>query len=347
MTDATRRWPPVGFLAVAAGLVLSLWMLRQALLPFFVAIVAAYLLSPLVARLARHWGRAWAVLTVVLGALLAGGATLAWFVPFLWGQVERLVASLPAIRTTLAQRLAPWLQSHPAIQAKVQDALAGVDPMALLNGLRVAGQGVLGAFLGLMAFVLVPLIVYYLLLEGPRLVAGVDGLVPPRHRDLARHLAREVHQRMGGYVRGQLAVALAMSLLQGVGFAVLGVPYAWLLGLVAGLSNAIPYSPYVTALPVALVLAGLQGFTWGKLAGVALLFIGIQKAEAFYFTPVWVGRATKLHPLEVLLALLSFGSAFGVLGLVLAVPLMILVKVAAEHLLEDYRRHPWFTREAA
>jgi predicted PurR-regulated permease PerM len=68
----------------------------------------------------------------------------------------------------------------------------------------------------------------------------------------------------------------------------------------------------------------------------------VQKAEALYFTPVWVGRASRLHPLEVLLGILCFGFAFGLIGLIFAVPLMIVVKVVLESLIADYQRHPWF-----
>jgi predicted PurR-regulated permease PerM len=113
--------------------------------------------------------------------------------------------------------------------------------------------------------------------------------------------------------------------------------------VVAGISNVVPYSPYVTALPAALVLAGLQGMGWGTTVAIALVFTVVQKLEALYFTPVWVGRASKLHPLEVLLAVVCFGFAFGIPGLIFAVPLMIVVKVSAEHILADYKEHPWYT----
>jgi predicted PurR-regulated permease PerM len=73
------------------------------------------------------------------------------------------------------------------------------------------------------------------------------------------------------------------------------------------------------------------------------VFTAVQKAETLYFTPVWVGRASGLHPLEVLLAILCFGYAFGVVGLVFAVPMMIVLKVATRLGLESYKAHPWFS----
>ena len=214
--------------------------------------------------------------------------------------------------------------------------------MALLMGIWGAGADVLGWFLGAMTLLLVPIIVYYLLVEGPGLLDALDGLVPPRHRARVRTLVADIHTRLGGYIRGEIAVAGAMALLQGLGFQVMGVPYPWLLGCIAGVSNVVPYSPYLTALLPALVVAGLGDMGGGRLLAVALAFTAIQKTEALYFTPVWVGRASRLHPLEVLLAILCFGFAFGLVGLIFAVPLMIVVKVALETFIADYKRHPWF-----
>jgi predicted PurR-regulated permease PerM len=214
--------------------------------------------------------------------------------------------------------------------------------MQLLRGVQTAGFGLMGWVLEGMTLILVPLIVYYLLVEGPNLGHGLEGLIPARHRDQARGLAGEIHQRLGGYIRGQLAVMLVMSFLQGLAFQFLRVPYPWVLGLLAGLATAVPYSPYVTALPLALLFSVLSGAGAGHLLLTGLVFLGVQKFEAFYFTPVWVGRASGLHPLEVLLGLFVFGYAFGIVGLIFAVPLMIMLKTVSRFLLARYKSHPWY-----
>lgn len=333
---------PLRFALVIIAVVLALWLLRRALAPFFLAMVLAYLLAPIVEALSTRIGRPWSVAAVLLGSVagLAGG--IAIVAPWAGSQVQTLLASLPRWKAALDARLLPWLQAHPAWQARIDRALASVDPMSVVQGLRATGGGVLGCFLDLLALILVPLILYYLLLEGPELVRTARELVPPRYRDRLDRMAQAIHQRLGGYIRGQLAVALVMSVLQGAGFLILGVPSAWLLGLVAGFSNVVPYSPYVTALPAAVALSFLDGGRGGHLAMVALVFFVIQKLEGFYLTPVWVGRASRLHPLEVLIALTAFGFWFGVLGLIFAVPLAVILKVVSEELLQDYRAHPWF-----
>jgi predicted PurR-regulated permease PerM len=340
-----RSRAPLGFGLLALAALASLWFLRSALAPFFLALILAYLLAPLVNRLARKMGREWASLLVILGTVVLGGLLLWALVPILWAQVERLVEALPGLRERAAARFLPWLRLHPAVQERLTAALGGLDPVALVRGAGAAGAGLVGGLLDFITLILVPLILYYLLMEGPRLVSALDGLVPPRHLEEARKTAGEINRRLGGYIRGQLAVALVMAFLQGLAFRLMGVPFAWLLGLVAGFSNVVPYSPYITALPPALLMSALGGAGAGRLLVLALVFTAVQKAETLYFTPVWVGRASGLHPLEVLLAILCFGYAFGVLGLIFAVPLMIVLKVGGGLVLARYRAHPWFLGE--
>jgi len=345
--SGNRFLVPVLAALAGLGLVVVVWMLRRALAPFFMAMVLAYLLGPAVAFLSRRMKRGAAVAIVGLSAL-AGLVLAAWLlIPRLLDQLEHLVSSLPVWKAALEARWGPWFAAHPWALDKIRQGMEGLDPMLLLRGILGAGAGLLGMFLEAMTLLLVPIIVYYLLMEGDRFLEGLEGLVPPRFRPRIRRLVGDIHQRLGGYIRGQLGVAAAMALLQGLAFQVVGMPYAWLLGLVAGISNIVPYSPYLTALLPGLVMAGLAGAGWGRLAGIALLFTAVQKAETLYFTPVWVGRASRLHPLEVLLAILCFGFAFGLIGLIFAVPLMIALKVAAESLVADYKRHPWFADPGA
>jgi len=181
--------------------------------------------------------------------------------------------------------------------------------------------------------------------DGPELAHGLGQRIPQRFRAPLKTSLRQINERLGGYIRGELALALVMALLQGTALRILGVPHAWILGLIAGFSNVVPYSPYLTAMAPALVLVGLEGGGWARLLAVSIVFILVQKIEALYLTPVWVGRASKLHPLEVLLGVLCFGFAFGILGLIFAIPLMIVVKVVGEVCLAKWVADPWFKGE--
>jgi predicted PurR-regulated permease PerM len=336
---------PLVILVPACGALAALWFLRTALTPFFAAIVLAYLMQPLATRLSRRLRPGWAAVLAILVFALVLGLFLWALVPPFVAQVERLIGALPVWQQKAIDRWLPWFTAHPAVLAKMRQTLEGLDPMAFLQGLRIAGVGLVGWFLELMTLILVPLIAYYLLVEGSSLTGGMQELIPDRFREGAKAVAAEINNRLGGYIRGQLAVAMVMTLLQGTAFHYLGVPYAWVLGLLAGVANVVPYSCYVTALPLALLFSALDGAGWGHLLLVLVVFELVQKTEAFYFTPVWVGRATGLHPLEVLLAIFIFGFAFGIVGLIFAVPLMIIFKTLFRFLIANYKTNPWFTGE--
>lgn len=333
---------PILAVIVALGLILAMWFLRRALTPFFLAMVLAYLMAPAVNGLSRWMKRRLAVLAVTLGFVMATLLAMRLLAPPLIAQVERMLASIPRWKTSLEVEWFPWLEAHPWIKARLVEGLEGLDTMMLVKGAWGAGMDLLAGFLQAMSYALVPIIVYYLLADGPSLLVGLDGLVPPRYRSRVRQNLGSIHQRLGGYIRGQIAVALTMAFLQGLAFQVVGVPYAWVLGVIAGVSNVVPYSPYLTSLIPALVIAVLGGEDPGRLVLIAAIFTAVQKVEALYLTPVWVGRASRLHPLEVLAAILCFGFAFGIVGLIFAVPLMIVIKVLLESLVEDYRSHPCF-----
>jgi predicted PurR-regulated permease PerM len=330
----------------AFGMILGLWLLRKALAPFFLAMVLAYLLAPAVTILSRWMKRGLAVVLVVLGSVAGFVLAIRLAIPHFLEQMSRLADSFPAWKAAMDAKWNPWLQAHPWVREKLQHGLESLDSMTLVKSVWGAGADLVAGFLQAMTFLLVPVMVYYLLVEGPHLLNSVDDLIPPRFRARIRLIVRTIHQRLGGYIRGQISVALVMALLQSIAFQIVGVPYAWLLGLIAGVSNVVPYSPYLTALAPALVVAGLGGATWPDLLIIAVVFTAVQKAEALYFTPVWIGRASKLHPLEVLVAILCFGFAFGLLGLVFAVPMMIILKVILGTLIEDYKNHPWFLKTA-
>lgn len=347
MSDGSARRPgwagvPWTILIAGLGALAVLWFLRTALAPFFVAIVAAYLMEPLYSRLARRMPRGWSALCALLVFVLLLGLLVWAFVPPLVSQVERLIASVPSLQEKAIQRWDPWLNAHPQVAARLRQSMEGLNTMEFLKGLQNAGLGLVGWVLEGLTLIMVPLIIYYLLVEGPSLSRSLDSLIPARYRERARALAGEINDRLGGYIRGQLAVVLVMAFLQGLAMKLLGVPYAWVLGLLAGIANVVPYTSYFTALPLALLFSGVDGASGYHLLLTAAVFVVVQKAEAFYFTPVWVGRASGLHPLEVLLGLFSFGFAFGILGLVFAVPLMIISKILGRVLIDQYKSHPWY-----
>jgi predicted PurR-regulated permease PerM len=202
------------------------------------------------------------------------------------------------------------------------------------------GQAIISVFALL---VITPVVAFYLLVDWDRMVATVDGWVPLRHRDTVRELAWEMHQAIAGFVRGQAAVCALLGLFYAVGLSLVGLNFAVLIGLTAGLLSFIPYVGSLTGLMVSVGVAVVQfwpDWTW-ILATLGVCVAG-QFIEGNILSPKLVGASVGLHPVWLMFALLAFGSLFGFVGLLLAVPLAAMVGVLARFALRRYMASPLY-----
>ena len=322
-------------LAVVAWLVVQLFL--HTLLLLAMATVVAFALAPLVAGVqarVRRRGLAVGIVYLGLGGVIVGGLVLL-ISPFVQ-QASALLADLP----TYAQQLrAPELEARlrqlglpmqpGTLQEQASGALVGSGG-AVLGGTLAVLSGVTGVVIDL---VLVLVLSLYLELDADRIHAALLGLVPPGRRQQARFVEDAVVRIAGGYLRGQLVMALSIGVLAGVGAALFGLRYPVVIGVLAGAFEVIPmFGPVLGALP-ALLLALAQPFP--TVVWVALYFLAIQQVESNILGPRITGHAVGLHPLGALLALLGGFELAGVLGGLFAVPVVGVIWVLASAI---YRR---------
>jgi predicted PurR-regulated permease PerM len=172
--------------------------------------------------------------------------------------------------------------------------------------------------------------------------AHLDRLIPPRHRAVASTLITRINFVVSSYVRSQLVIALVMGVLYAIGFAIARVPLALSIGLLSGLLNFIPYLGTITGLTLSLSFVALDGGGWARLLGVVAVFIVVQCVEGYYLTPKLLGGRLDLHPMWVLIGLMIGGSLFGILGIILAVPVIAIAKVALDFLEDLYQQSNFY-----
>ena len=330
--------------ALLAGLLL--WLLAPVLTPFLAALVLAYALQPAVGRLQRHLHlpRALAALLVELIAMAALLGVLLLIVPVISHELPRLREQIPQLAARINDGLAPWLAQYgisvrldiagiKAFVVKYLDA-SGEDMLAaLLSSVRIGGS-VLLALVG--NAVLVPVVMFYLLLDWPMLTGRLRRLVPPRHLEAVCGFAEECDQVLGQYLRGQLLLMLVLATFYTSALALAGFELALPLGVFTGLSIFIPYLGFGLGAALAL-LAGVLQFASLYGAGAVLLIYGVgQVLESFVLTPRLVGERSGLHPIAVIFALLAFGHLFGFVGVLLALPAGALVLVALRRVRRAY-----------
>jgi predicted PurR-regulated permease PerM len=333
-------------IALLAGLALN--SLGPVLTPFIVAGVLAYALAPLVDRLHRL-GRGWlprfiAVAIVELALIFALVLLVLLVVPTLAKEMPLIREQLPQVFDKLNTTLTPWLrglglnvsldlatlkaQLLTYLNANYEGAIA-----SLFSSLRLGGSVALVVAANAL---LIPVALFYLLLDWKQIVAHVLELVPPRTRPGVDSFAAEADQVLGQYLRGQLLVMLTMAVFYSTGLALFGLDLALPIGVFTGLAMFVPYVGFGIGLILAIVAGLLQFASVKALIMVAAVYGTGQVVEGFYLTPRLVGERIGLHPLAVIFALLAFGQLFGFVGVLVALPASALLLVAVRRLRRGY-----------
>lgn len=333
---------------------LAFWLLLMALgpvlTPFIAAAIIAYALNPGVDRINRlrlgRMGvpRPLAVVIVVvlfLAAIIALGLIV---VPVLQQEIPLLQAQIPAFLAKANDTVGPRLRDmgikvpmdSAGIKALVTKQLASSGDeiwRAVLASAKVGGTAVLG---WIFTVVLVPVLLFYLLLDWHKMTGIIAIAVPRRYIARTMAMAEEVDTLLAQYLRGQLLVMLVLAVYYSVCLMIAGFDVALPVGILTGLLVFIPYLGFGLGLILALIAAVLQFTDWSGVIAVAMIYGAGQVIEGFFLTPRLVGERIGLNPLAVIFALLAFGQLFGFVGVLLALPASAILMVAFKHLRRHY-----------
>jgi len=344
---------------LALGLVLYvLWELRSLIGTMIIASLVAYALSPIVRRLERAGiNRTLGVVLVTAMMVAAVVILLIFIVPTLCREIAELAAQVPAYLSkarvaagslwerAFGEQFPSDVQSFVDILTRQADTLQAIAGTAakpigtIIAGIAGTFRGILAFILWLVSIAIMPLIVFYLLRDFDKITAGAVALIPEGRRNLVVGLFTEINNMLGKLVRGQLLVALVLSVLYCAGLRLIGVPYWPLLGFISGFANIIPYFNLVVGLIPSAIVAGFYHDPWwlGPI-WVILLFAVVQTMESLLITPRIVGQKVGLHPLLMILALFIGGTLGGIagpvggfVGIILALPCAAVLKVVFSH----------------
>jgi predicted PurR-regulated permease PerM len=356
MPAGAGRWPDpmtlnsaqrqtLTWLLLAASALLALWLLAPVLTPFLVGAVLAYALHPAVERLAaRGVPRLLAVLLVEVGFFIVLLAVMLLIVPILSKELPLLREQIPLLAQRLNQLLTPWLAQFGVQVALDIDsikafALTYLDAnledwlTTVLTSARIGGSFVM-AIVG--NAILVPVVLFYLLIDWTALMQRARRMVPPRMRASVDGFVGECDAVLGQYLRGQLLVMLILAAFYTIGLWLFRFDLALPVGVFTGLAIFIPYVGFGLGLLLAR-LAGVLQFTvlYGVVAVAVVYGIG-QLVESLVLTPRLVGERIGMSPLTVIFALLAFGHLFGFVGVLIALPVSALLVVAARRVSGAY-----------
>jgi len=340
----------VFWLAVLGCTTASLFLFHDILLPFGFGLILAFMLDPLVDRIELLGvSRGISTLIILCGLLFIFVLILVLLIPLLADQLAEFIKSLPAILkasqdfiTEQAIKLRSAL--GPQISAKLQTIENPIDPLikdagvvgaTFLGSLWVGGQAI---FSTISFFIVAPLVTAYMLNDWDRMVAHIDKYLPRRDVSMIRKMASEMNDILAAYLRGQAIMCLILGVIYSAGLTALGLNFSLLIGLAAGFIAFIPYVGNIFGLGTALIVAFAQfGPEFTPLIGVCAVFAVGQFIDGYVLQPRLLSKAVGLHPVWVIFALYAFGSLFGFVGVLLAVPMAACTGVLIHHVLDYYK----------
>ena len=349
-----RNTQTIYFVVAGALLVvIFFYFSRRVLTPFFIAFALAYLLDPVTDRLeSLKISRTFAVLVLMAGVFsLVTGIGLLIF-PLLKLQAEHLVSNLPDYIAIMQEWMYPLL-GIVGEPEKIQGILnrellkVGELPLKVISSITsilwgsVAG---LFSFILLLAnLVIIPVVMFYLLRDYDLINKKMLSFVPARSREQVLSLIKEIDEVLAGFVRGQLMVGLIMAGLYSIGLFFCGTPMSLFIGLLAGLASLVPYLGLVFGFVPAAILTFMQTQDWMLVFGVAGVFVVVQGLEGMIITPRIVGEKIGLHPVAIILAVLLGAEFFGLVGVIVSVPVAAALNVLFTHGLNEYKSSSFYT----
>lgn len=341
------------WIGALVALVVLLVVLHSVLLPFVAGAALAYMLDPVADRLQRlGLGRLAATLLILALFLLVLVLALGLLAPLVARQLASFAKELPGY----AARLQAFIVEQggdilarfggaeilPDLQSSTGDLVrqGGAWLTAFLASLWSGGRALIDV-IGLV--VVTPVVAFYLLVDWDRMVAAIDSWLPRRHQTTIRTLARDIDRALAGFVRGQAGVCLFLGAFYAVGLSLIGLNFAVLIGTIAGLLTFIPYVGSLVGFVLSVGVALVQFWPdWPWIAVTVGIFALGQFLEGNIVTPKLVGESVGLHPVWLIFALLAFGTLFGFVGLLLAVPIAAAIGVLARFGLQRYLASPLY-----
>ncbi len=335
--DQAKYWG----IAIAVFL-LALWALGDVILPFVLGGAIAYLLDPVADRLEKlGLTRVLSVAVItVIGLFLFLILVLLVF-PTLIQQSIALAEAAPALidslQATLTERFPQLLDADSTIRLQLDALGTKIQSQGgtVINGLLSSAMGLINI---IVLLVVVPVVAFYLLLDWDNMVAKIDDMLPRDHAPIVRQLASQVDTTLASFIRGQGTVCLALGSYYAIALMIAGLNFGLVVGVVAGLMSFIPYIGALVGGALAIGLALFQFWgDWVSIGIIAGIFVFGQFLEGNILTPKLVGQSVGLHPVWLIFALSVFGSLFGFVGMLVAVPMAAMIGVFARYGISQYR----------
>jgi predicted PurR-regulated permease PerM len=354
MNKSTKILLATALLLVALAAVI-LYFSSTVFLQLFIAFALAYVLNPAVVFLERKGaGRIPSILIVFTAALVICVGIAVFFVVSLGSEFSSMQLNLPAYARHLYEIIPGAVKSYLRIETPDKIALRLDELLAqarnaapdivkpIINILREAFSSTIAFILAILGYFIIPVYLFYLLADLPRLKGFVQSFIPERYRSVYNEKLGEIDAVLIGFIRGQLSVCAILAVLYSIGLYFIGIDLAIAIGTLAGITFIIPYVGTIIGICLSVVMALLKFHDMIHPLLCLGWFCLVQTLEGMVITPKVVGNTVGLHPLVAIIALLIGGQMFGIMGMLLAVPATAVLQVFLRSLAAWYRESDFY-----
>lgn len=324
--------------------------MKTVVLPVVLALIFYYLLRPVLRLLERlKIPRLWGILIIFLGGIGLLTLLSVLVFPFLREQFQNLIEEFPDYFMSLLNNTDQFLRNsiigdyYRGSSFDIESLVATL-PTNIADTLQETVTGIITGLTSwistitgvILSIVIVPFILFYLLKDGEKLPDYFLKLLPPRFREDTKEVLKEADQQLGAYIQGQLIVAFCIGVMVYIGFLIIGMDYALLLGALAMVTSVVPYiGPAIAIAPAAIIALVTSPFMLVKLA---IVWTVVQLVEGNLISPQVMGKTLFIHPVTIIFVLLTAGSLFGIVGVILGIPMYALLRVIVSHMYKLFKR---------
>jgi predicted PurR-regulated permease PerM len=329
-----------------AVFVLIISILGEVLLPFVLGMILAYFLDPLATLLEKQGlSRLGATVCIAVIFGLLGFVFFLVIGPLLVTQLSELASQIPIyfkqLREIIVTGSEAWFgKIFPGSELGAEEAMQNIAKdsaqylTTLLKSVWSSGKAILN-FLSLI--LITPVVTFFLLKDWNHFLKKIDGWLPRDHAPIIRLLVKRINRSIAGFIRGQVTISIFVGVFYSIALTFLGLKYGLLIGLSAGVLNIVPFLGSLVGFMISGTMAVVQYWPeWQPILYVLGVFLFGQLVDTNFLTPKIIGDKIRLHPVWLIFALIVSGYLFGVLGMLIAIPLAAAIGVLVRYALERY-----------
>lgn len=339
----------IPWILIIASIIGVFYMVSDVVLPFIIAFIIAYMLYPvtkfLSAKFAISLPRSGIIIFALFMSICATVITI--IAPIIYTQISAFIKKLPDYHSKLQHGITnlseKFSQIDPSISAKISDHLREViDQLltlfsSLINHLWDYTLATINFFT---ICVIVPFALFYFLRDWHKVIGSLGSLFPVKNKWQIQAIILSINQLLSDYIRGQLIICLILSIYYIISFALIGLDFALLLGLCSGFLVLIPFIGTIISFSIAMLIGYISFGLDFHLLYIIATYVVVHLLEGYYLTPKIIGERIGLHPLWIVFSVLVGANLFGILGIVIALPVAGVIKILWTHALNYYKLSP-------